>query len=403
MKKGFTLTETLLTLIIIGIIAGITIPPVSVAIHKQTLKIKKQKAISTIISGYKQMLALYGGTDLTDIPMLYCENSLCFAEEHNKIFNIIVDSLSDTIVDSFNNENRYNAAYALTFEETYKTSDYDTFKVDWGKLPYSFITADGMIFGIKEIGNDKNIYMDIIVDTNCSKHPNKAGEDYLEFILDKKLNILDISENYNMKGTDDYENDDFVTDNDENDTTDGNETPNDNNDNYDNEYDYDFDYENPNKNNDDDNNNDNKGNGDGNNDDNSYDDDDFNNEDINDDDNDDENNNDNNDDNFYDDDDFNNEDINDDDNDDDNNYNDDDYDPNNPNREPWEHDYRPWKPGHHHDRPWHPDDKHWHDDKHPYHPHDDGHWYEPPQNNGGGNFGGGNPGGGQGGMPGGHY
>lgn len=407
MKKGFTLTETLLTLVIIGIIAGITIPPVSVAVQKQVLKVKKQKAINTILSGYKQMLALYGGMDLTDVPMLYCKNSLCFAEEHNKIFNIIIDSLSDSIVDSFNNQNRYNAAYALTFEETYKTSYYDTFKVDWGKLPYSFITADGMIFGIKEIGIDNNIYLDIIVDTNCSKSPNRAGEDYLEFILDNKLNLLDISENANLKGNDDYKNDDLGTDNGENDTTGDDESPN-----YNNEYDHDSDYENPNKN-DDDEYNDDKGNGNGNNGDNSYDGDDFNNEDNDDEDNDDENIDDDNDD-------INNDDENNDDNRDDDfddNYDDDyndDYDPNNPDREPWNHGDGPWHPGHHHGRPWHPGhhhDKPWHpDDRPPHHDdeyrhdnypppqHNDGGWYEPPHE-----YTGGNPGGGQGGMPDGHY
>lgn len=200
MKKGFTLAEVLITLVVIGVIAAITIPVIIADTQKQELETARLKAMSTIANGYKRMMAINQVTDIRNLPMFNCGNAQCFAAEHYHVFNIISDSLSDTVVTDFNNEPMYGAAYALTFEKEYKRKDLEPINVNWGDLEYAFITGDGMIFGLTNIDTESRSYFDILVDTNCGKNPNTVQKDYFEFQFADSGQLVDVTEdalNYN--------------------------------------------------------------------------------------------------------------------------------------------------------------------------------------------------------------
>ena len=184
MKKGFTLAEVLITLSIIGIIASFTLPSIVKNSAQKRYEVARTKAKSSVLNGYKKMLSYYGLTSISDLPLWNCKTKECFSNEHKKVFSIVSDSTDDYVVAKFNTKKMYGAAYALTFEQNYKSKNGSLKKVNWGELPYSFITNDGMIFGITNIDYENNYSFDVVVDTNCSNNPNKVGVDYTEFTLD---------------------------------------------------------------------------------------------------------------------------------------------------------------------------------------------------------------------------
>lgn len=183
MKKGFTLAEVLITLAVIIVIASITLPSIIQNSSNKRFEVARTKAKSSVFNGYKKMLSYYGLTNISDLPLWNCKTKECFSNEHKKVFSIVSDSLDDTVVANFNTKKMYGAAYALTFEQDYKMQNGSSKTVNWGELPYTFITNDGMIYGIKNIDYENNYSFDVVVDTNCSNNPNKVGTDYTEFTI----------------------------------------------------------------------------------------------------------------------------------------------------------------------------------------------------------------------------
>ena len=165
-KIGFTLSEVLLTLVIIGVIASLTIPSLMQNTRKQEYVTALKKAYSTL-----------------------SQASYAIASEEGK---------PSEWIDS----NMFNAA-----DSVYKTfKDYLNIAADCGKdhkkcfgtdgeknrtYRRSFILADGQIFEFTEArqgcnltyGASQDVCAYIYVDINGRKKPNKAGRDGFSFIL----------------------------------------------------------------------------------------------------------------------------------------------------------------------------------------------------------------------------
>ena len=195
MKKGFTLAETLLTLVILGGVAAMTLPSVFSNTREAEWEAQRLKAISTVSNGYKKMLSVHGLTSIDNLPMWSCTTQECFSNEHKLVFNIIADSLSDNILNAYNPEPLYGAAYALTFDQNYKVQGSSSdLEVSWGDLDYVFVTTDGMIFGLTNLDTENNLYFDVLVDTNGGRNPNKVGKDYFEIQLDSEGEVIDVTD-----------------------------------------------------------------------------------------------------------------------------------------------------------------------------------------------------------------
>ena len=124
-KQGFTLAEVLITLVIIGIIAAMTLPSLLGGTNKQELKTGLQKAISVLTQTITLQYALTGN----DFSQMDKANVLNYAKARMNV--------------------KANDANSVT-------------------------TADGIVYDFSEFAGDCTVAVpcNIIVDVNGSKGPN---------------------------------------------------------------------------------------------------------------------------------------------------------------------------------------------------------------------------------------
>lgn len=157
-KKGFTLAETLITLMVIGVVAALTIPTLMQVYKDKQLETAAKKAMTTIGNGFKLMIAENDGST-EELPMTKCgEDFSCLSGVFHKSFQIGTDK-------SKTHEG---------FAESYTKHDSDEeagFK--WDDVNYIFTTNDGMTYGY--LGG-----FGVVVDLNGEKGPNKICEDVIK-------------------------------------------------------------------------------------------------------------------------------------------------------------------------------------------------------------------------------
>ncbi len=151
-KNGFTLSEVLITLVIIGIIAAITIPALMQSLENNNYKTQYKKAYSDLSNAVLQSVA-FGEFPLRELKY---DNEVT-AEE----WKIIKNSFS--VQKLCENNNIY---------ECWKEADYLWTNAPTSSNSKSFVDASGRVwalFSLSEAG-----YM---VDVNGDKGPNKFGKD----------------------------------------------------------------------------------------------------------------------------------------------------------------------------------------------------------------------------------
>lgn len=171
-KYAFTLAEVIITLGIIGVVAGITIPVLMNSIQDTQFKVAYKKAFSAANNAFKQ--ATVDGTayapmsGITDCPTA-CANWQIFSAQFKKSKECI------------NNDN------AQCWDRSGELSNAWAPNVN----AYAFIDDSGMAWSMREVcsvtGNDNSIF---VVDTNGFKGPNKYGKDrwVLKWVLDNGAN-----------------------------------------------------------------------------------------------------------------------------------------------------------------------------------------------------------------------
>lgn len=167
MRKAFTLSETLITLAIIGVIAAITLPVIIANHQKEALKAQFMKAYS----------------DLNNISRkFYADNGISFSEygwEHS--YNDNYKALKKYII---------STTHAVSAMD-YNDSEYKkTYKTMGNKSAIHvcddiglFADAGGRLFGLNNPNKQNENGPVICVDINGLKGPNKYGYDFFIFFF----------------------------------------------------------------------------------------------------------------------------------------------------------------------------------------------------------------------------
>lgn len=171
LKKGFTLAETLMTLMILGVVASMTIPSLKRSSDRKELEAGFKKGYSAIAQGIMRMEA--DGQPIA--PKYYGFNQ--FFPVYSKYFNVV--KMYGAYTTEVNLASKIAKEYRTPNNKTVGTS-----LLDDGQ----FITTDGMMF-LFENCNVGTLY--ISFDTNgIERKPNVWGQDLFTFQLMKNGDIL---------------------------------------------------------------------------------------------------------------------------------------------------------------------------------------------------------------------
>ena len=202
-NRGFTLAEVLITLVIIGIIAAITIPSLISKYREQALEVRYLKAKSTIANAMRLLAIESGSTDLRLSTLMNCYNysgnqqATCLQAITKKIFRINNDSINNISLLTKLNEKYYSTAYIFDImPQAFASANGES---PWETVPYAFITSDGMIMGYDDTiysdGSNDIFYM--VVDVNSLNNPNKMYSDLFRFAVNSTGKVIDRTCEYN--------------------------------------------------------------------------------------------------------------------------------------------------------------------------------------------------------------
>ncbi len=176
-KLGFTLAEVLVTLMIIGVVASMTIPGLKKTAEEQSYVTGAQKAYSTLTSATK-MVKLKNGHIVT-WPL----------KKKESILNLYKSQMNVTEM-----PNIASTKYAMSYLNNNSYAPADIFN-----NTSTFYTADGMLWYIVSsdekcsTGKDSSLFSDaclsILVDINGPKKPNVIGVDIFAFYITKEAVI----------------------------------------------------------------------------------------------------------------------------------------------------------------------------------------------------------------------
>lgn len=184
-KNAFTLAETLIVLVIIGVVAAITIPATVTRANNEQLTAGAKKSYNTIKTAVKTAEQEYG-------PKASWILGPDAAGAVNTYLKPYLDILKDCESDSG------------CFEESF--TDFSGEPYDGFEDAYKFMTVDGMSWGY--VHSSTPVSRLLYVDVNGPKKPNKLGRDVFIFSMGGTRNIGDRSESligepYGINATDD--------------------------------------------------------------------------------------------------------------------------------------------------------------------------------------------------------
>ena len=176
-KNGFTLAEVLITLVIIGVVAAMTIPTVISKIEERDTVAKVQKAYSTVAQAWEKFQVDNGCTGTFEGCFMSNEtvfNQNPFHERFLKYFNYVewiptntslqnIDWLPDK---AYHLNGNVVTEYFMGVHKNTATSSISSY----------FTLADGTIFHIHMPDEHKQSGI-IFIDTNGKKGPNRIGKD----------------------------------------------------------------------------------------------------------------------------------------------------------------------------------------------------------------------------------
>ena len=163
-KAGFTLAEVLITTVIIGIIAAITIQAVINNTNKQEYVSSLQKAYSVLSQVTNQIISENGSPKGDEG---WADTTEHIYELYKKYLNNAKDCSNDK---GCFNDGKYKYLNGNIADNAWNFNS----RTDFKKL----VLADGM-----QIGFDGGTIGDIWVDINGTKRPNQLGRDLFGFTL----------------------------------------------------------------------------------------------------------------------------------------------------------------------------------------------------------------------------
>ena len=175
-KYGFTLAEVLITLVVVGVVAAMTIPTLIARYEEQVTVAKVQKAYSTVAQAWKRYQMDYGcvGAASLCIEDTDSHNNNNFMNRFIKYFNSVERIPVNTSLS--NVDWLPDKAYCL--DGSLHSNDYWMGVYNSGNsYATSFFTlADGTIYHIQFPDNGRKSGF-IFFDTNGKKGPNRIGKD----------------------------------------------------------------------------------------------------------------------------------------------------------------------------------------------------------------------------------
>ena len=161
--NGFTLAEVLITLVIIGVIAAITVPTLIVKYQKEQTVIRLKKAYSTIAQTTQKAIADNGPITTWEV------NNATFADKYLVPYlNVARNCRFDRTTSGCNPKHA-------------PLNDQSNLQ-DYSNSNYIFYLSDGTIVivnAVNESGGRK--YANISFDINGMKKPNVSGKDIFSF------------------------------------------------------------------------------------------------------------------------------------------------------------------------------------------------------------------------------
>ena len=184
--KGFTLAEVLITLVIIGVIAAITVPSILITTQKQEYVSALKKANSVIHQSLYRISMNNG----------YARGDYSYLIENNKFYDEFVKEVSaiDTCTEKNDCKTRYIqkrlalngvdiSSWGMPNLKGVTTSDGIQYATWWNNMQMGLSDED-----YQNISNNGSIL--ISVDVNGERKPNKLGIDSFFFILLDKKGIV---------------------------------------------------------------------------------------------------------------------------------------------------------------------------------------------------------------------
>jgi len=165
-KSAFTLAEVLITLVIIGVVAALTIPSAINRLQREELRSQFKKAISVASQAVQKMKVDYGNI-IFDTGN---DSGLDFRNKFIKYFSVVC---KDNCLDNSKYKNHAN-----------KNNDSEMLL----HLQNCFTVQDGMIFCFYKGMVTGSMYID--VDINGDKNPNRWGYDVFTFYVSNENQAL---------------------------------------------------------------------------------------------------------------------------------------------------------------------------------------------------------------------
>ncbi len=167
-KKAFTLSEVLITLVVIGVIAAVTVPTITAG-HKKTETISKLKKALSVVNQVLQRSTMDNGyVDAWDTPKEVGLTKYMERYWHPYFSNI---KICNSYTDCYYESNK-------PFKNPNGSASTATFVIANKRVP--FLTDDNILYSIEP--SEGYFYM--IVDINGANKPNKVGRDVFLFEFD---------------------------------------------------------------------------------------------------------------------------------------------------------------------------------------------------------------------------
>ena len=189
--KGFTLAETLLTLVIIGVIAEITVPTLW-AEYQEHERIAKVKKMYSVLSNAMNLVRVNGGTpDMLGVRDDNMQDLTAWFEEYINTKMLLMKEAC------YNKKGCWSEKGVKLLNKS--SHPYDNKGIGWGHAVISVILADGSFVSIDPLANGNiNHYYKVKVnnasgaglvltfDINGEKGPNVMGRDVFVSVFTDK-------------------------------------------------------------------------------------------------------------------------------------------------------------------------------------------------------------------------
>lgn len=171
--KGFTLAETLITLVIIGVVAALTVPTLIVKHQKEETVTRLKKAYSVLSQTTNKAIADNGPIKSWNV-------------ENNKTKEFVDQYMAPylSIAKNCEYENTGNCAFQVAYLNN------PSRKYNWGTGLYKIILSDGTLLLIRARTFDvyygstpiPRAEANVTIDINGAKGPNIFGKDIFQFL-----------------------------------------------------------------------------------------------------------------------------------------------------------------------------------------------------------------------------